>query len=126
MSHFHYFLESQFGYSNVRDSDFIYCKSLLISELLGSGLLFHLHFGHTLKSFDCNTMQMQVYNVPQLTDLYAEPARVQFWTLDQNTLFISGGKDLNYEMNHCYTFNISTNTVVRNANMNVPRICHGL
>ena len=29
-------------------------------------------------------------------------------------------------MNHCYTFNISTNTVVRNANMNVPRICHGL
>ena len=42
MAHFHYFLESQFGYTNVRDVDFTHCKSLLKSELVDNGLLFHL------------------------------------------------------------------------------------
>ena len=42
MSHFHYFLESQFGYSNVRESDFTNCKSLLKSELEDPGLIFHI------------------------------------------------------------------------------------
>ena len=31
MAHFHYFLETQFGYTEIRDSDFSYCKSLLKS-----------------------------------------------------------------------------------------------
>ena len=69
MSHFHYFLESQFGYSNVRDSDFIHCKNLLKSVLVDTGLLFEIRKSG-LKSFDCNTMQVQVYTIPQLTDLY--------------------------------------------------------
>ena len=63
MSHFHYFLESEFGCTNVRDSDFTYCKSLLISELFGPGLLFYhkqtgedvRSFEYNFKSFDCNT-----------------------------------------------------------------------
>ena len=42
MSHFHYFLESQFGYSNVRESDYTNCKSLLKSELEDPGLIFHI------------------------------------------------------------------------------------
>ena len=42
MAHFHYFLESQFGYHDVRDSDFTKCKSLLKSELVDPGLLFHV------------------------------------------------------------------------------------
>ena len=72
-------------------------------------------------------MQVQVYNVPQLTDLYAEPPKVQFWTLDKKTLFISGGIYPNYDvMNNCYTFNISTNTLVPKENMNESRMSHGL
>ena len=42
MSHFHYFLESQFGHSNVRDSDFIHCKSLLKSKFVDPGFLFYM------------------------------------------------------------------------------------
>ena len=44
ISRFHYFLESQFGYSNVRGSDFTYCKSLLKTEILEAdpGLLFYM------------------------------------------------------------------------------------
>ena len=42
MSHFHYFLESQFGYTNVRDSDFTSCKSLLKSKLENFGFLFYI------------------------------------------------------------------------------------
>ena len=59
MSHFHFFLESQLGYSNVRDSDFKYCKSLLRSELFDPRLIFHvdtnMHGIPSLKSYDCNT-----------------------------------------------------------------------
>ena len=49
ISHFHYFLESEFGYTNIRDSDFKCCKSLLQSELeLGDpGLFFYI-----TKNFD--------------------------------------------------------------------------
>ena len=62
MSHFHYFLESEFGLTNVRDADFTYCKSLLKSELADPGLLFYMTanrdliqgFSKQLKSFDCN------------------------------------------------------------------------
>ena len=40
---------------------------------------------------------------------------------------MSGGVGPNNEvMNNCNTLNISTNTLVRKANMNVPRFCHGL
>ena len=60
MAHFHYFLESQFGFKNVRDSDFSYCKSLLKSEIVK--LMFHITkkysepgFVPQLKSFDCYT-----------------------------------------------------------------------
>ena len=42
MSHFHYFIESQFGFTNVRDSDFTFCKNLLKSELDDPGLLFYI------------------------------------------------------------------------------------
>ena len=42
MSHFYFFLESQFGYTNVRDSDFKSCKSLLQSQLVDPGLLFYM------------------------------------------------------------------------------------
>ena len=59
MSHFHFFLESQFGYSNVRDSDFTHCKSFLKSELDNLGLIFLLMKNMkgipSLKSYDCNT-----------------------------------------------------------------------
>ena len=65
MSHFQYFLEAQFGYTNVRDSTFTYCKSLLKSELDDPKLLFYMKqksnplsgfvFVPQLKSFDCNT-----------------------------------------------------------------------
>ena len=34
LSHFHYFLESEFGFTDVRDSDFMYCKSLLNLNML--------------------------------------------------------------------------------------------
>ena len=30
------------------------------------------------------------------------------------------------EMNNCYLFDISTNTVIRKENMNEARVCHGL
>ena len=44
MSHFHYFLESEFGMVNVRDSDFKECKVLLASQLSDDpGLLFHFY-----------------------------------------------------------------------------------
>ena len=70
MSHFHFFLESQLGYSNVRDSDFKYCKSLLKSELVDPALIFHVTTGRAyipiLKSYDCNTSQVQSYEVPSL------------------------------------------------------------
>ena len=42
ISHFHYFLESQFGLKNVRDLDFTSCKSLLQSQLDDLGLLFYM------------------------------------------------------------------------------------
>ena len=42
MSHFHYFLESQFGLTNVRHSDFTTCKSLLKSRLEDPGLFFYM------------------------------------------------------------------------------------
>ena len=42
LSHVHYFLESQYGLTNIRDSDFKCCKSLLKSELDNSRLLFYL------------------------------------------------------------------------------------
>ena len=41
ISHFHYFLESEFGYTDVRDADFSQCKTLLSSELNESPLLFY-------------------------------------------------------------------------------------
>ena len=40
MSHIHYFLESEFGYTDVRQSDFTSCKTLLLSELVDPGFLF--------------------------------------------------------------------------------------
>ena len=63
MSHFHYFLESQFGYTNVRASDFASCKSLLKSELDNPGLLFYKKHNpdpssesvFQLKSYNCYT-----------------------------------------------------------------------
>ena len=42
MSRFHYFLESQFGFTNVRDSDFTKCKCLLQSKIVVPGLFFHM------------------------------------------------------------------------------------
>ena len=42
MAHFYYFLESQFGFTNVRGTDFTYCKSLLKDQLIEPGLLFYL------------------------------------------------------------------------------------
>ena len=82
-----------------------------------------------IKSFDCYTKQVQVYKVPQLTKLYDRRGydSPQFWVLDQNTLFISGGIDPRRErMNNCFTLNISTNTLVVKENMNKPRYNHGL
>ena len=80
ISHFHYFLESQFGFTNVRDSDFIDCKKLLKIEILDvySGLFFYMtqnsddlpEFVPAVKSFNCNTSQVQVYKVPQLTNVF--------------------------------------------------------
>ena len=64
LSHVHYFLESQFRFTHVRDSDFKCCKNLLKSELVDSGLLFYMtllnphsspEFVSQLKSFDCYT-----------------------------------------------------------------------
>ena len=70
MSHFYYFHESQFGHKNVRGSDFKYCKSLLKSELVDPALIFHVTTGRAyipiLKSYDCNTSQVQSYEVPSL------------------------------------------------------------
>ena len=84
---------------------------MLNYELLDPGLLFYMNMRNALKSFDCNTMQVQVYNVPQLTCLYQGFDSVQFLTLDKNTLFICGGaNDYGAVMNDCYTCNISTNT----------------
>ena len=40
MSHFYYFLEAQFGYTNIRELDFTYSKTLLKSELVNPRLLF--------------------------------------------------------------------------------------
>ena len=72
MSHCHYFLESQFGFTNVRNWDFKYCKSLLQSQLVDPGLFFYMTenspirqrqsakkvyrrgFVPKLKSFDCH------------------------------------------------------------------------
>ena len=54
ISHFYYFLESQFGYTNVRDSDFKSCKILLKSRLVDPGLFFHIT-RNLIKSFDCHT-----------------------------------------------------------------------
>ena len=75
MSHFHFFMESEFGDTDVRDSDFTSCKTLLQSHLNESGLLFYLTQDYndmpTFKSFDCNRNQVKVYNVPELTKLYA-------------------------------------------------------
>ena len=61
MSHFHYFLESEFGYTDVRDLDFTWCKRLLKSQLDDPGLLFYIAQSSNfrsesvpqLKSFDC-------------------------------------------------------------------------
>ena len=71
---------------------------------------------------------MQVYDIPQLTNLYyGFDNRVQFCTLDQNTLFLSGGMNTIREvMNNCYMFNISSTTFERKENMNNPRGFHGL
>ena len=56
LSHFHYFLESLFGYTNVRDLDFTSCKRFLKSELVDPGLLFYIEVkAKKIKSFDCNT-----------------------------------------------------------------------
>ena len=68
LSHFHYFLESELGFTNIRDIDFTHCKSLLQSQLLDPGLLFHMEtgFGYGLKSFDCKTSQVQVYHIHKL------------------------------------------------------------
>ena len=60
MSHFHYFLESEFGCTEVRDSDFTSCKSLLQSQLVHPSLFFYftrnlMNLGGIvphLKSFD--------------------------------------------------------------------------
>ena len=41
IAHFHYFLETEFGYTDVRDADFSQCKTLLSSELNESPLLFY-------------------------------------------------------------------------------------
>ena len=41
LAHFHYFLEDQFGYTKVRDSDFTHCKSLLKFEV-GDPRLFYM------------------------------------------------------------------------------------
>ena len=80
-----------------------------------------------LKSFNCNTKQVKVYNIPQLTSKISWMGQaVTFWTLDWNTLFISGGVDEPNALKDCYTFNISNNTFVRKQNMNVARYTHGL
>ena len=62
MSHFHYFLESQFGYENIRDSDFAYCKSLLKTEILENDpRLFQIAMNVRnwlkpfIRTFDCYT-----------------------------------------------------------------------
>ena len=71
---------------------------------------------------------MKVYNIPQLTNLYYDKCpELQFWTIDQNTLFISGGMNAMAEvMNNCYMFKISANEFERKENMNKPRATHGL
>ena len=52
---------------------------------------------------------------------------VQFWPLDQNNVFISGGINPRLAgINNCYTFNISTNTLERKEDMNKARSIHGL
>ena len=62
MSHFHYFMESQFGLTDVRASDFTSCKSLLKSQLDVSLLIFRAldwddnpEFVYKLKTFNCYT-----------------------------------------------------------------------
>ena len=64
MSHFYYFMESQRGLTDVRDSDFTSCKSLLKSQLDDPGLFFYRTkdveftpsgFMSKFKSFDYNT-----------------------------------------------------------------------
>ena len=71
---------------------------------------------------------MKVYNLPEHTNLYDKRYNgVQFWILDQNGLFISGGPGARVMvMNNCYTVNISTNTFERKENMNVRRLANGL
>ena len=72
MSHFHYFLESQFGFTNVRDADFTYCKNLLNYHLVDPESLYYMtsnqdddpEFVIQIRSFNCYTEQVQVYNVP--------------------------------------------------------------
>ena len=71
LSHLHFFLESEFGYTSVRDSDFTYCKSLLISELYDPGLLFRIKSNELegdetkrqLISFDCKKEKVKTYDV---------------------------------------------------------------
>ena len=51
MSHFHYFFESELGYTDVRDLDFRKCKSLLQSHLTHSPLLFYFTNYRRIKGF---------------------------------------------------------------------------
>ena len=80
VSHFHYFLESEFGFTNVRDSDFKHCKSLLQSQLADPGLLFYIAFGKRLNVFNCflNAVQAEANDVRQLVNIYNRYDRPQF------------------------------------------------
>ena len=133
MSHFLYLLQSEFGIS-LKYAGFTECKSLLTSQLAGQ--LFYLtknsndrpEFVPQLKSFDCNTKQIQVYSVPQLTNLYHQKCnRPQFLQLDKNTLFVSGGMNpAGKVISDCYMFKISSNKLEFKRNMNKGRWNHGV
>ena len=135
VSHIHYFLESEFGYTDVRQSDLPSCKTLLKSQSDNRGFLFYFYDNRTLnllvsqlKSFDCSTQQVQVHNPPQLANIYeAKPIGVQFCAYDKDTFYLSGGYVSHLgSLNTCNVFKISTNTLERRENMNVARGAHGL
>ena len=59
-----------------------------------SGLIFYLNpVEKILKSFDCDTRQIQSYNVPELP-IYSGYLGVMFSLLDKEKVLLSGGQDL--------------------------------
>ena len=71
---------------------------------------------------------MQVYDIPQLINLYLNRDNgAQILLSDHNVLFTSARFDSeNWITNNLYTFNISNNTLLREENIIQARVWHGL